>query len=235
MAAARHLQPEWLDRLPAGDPRAIRSRRDLGRLNAWMMQPGIMSAALLAAGAHARPRMMIELGAGDGTFPLRVAQRLAPHWPDTKVIMVDRVDVVGPATRAAFAALGWTVETVVADVFDFLNRVRLEADVIAANLFLHHFSQGELARLLEGAARIAPLFVACEPRRTPLARLGSRLVRIIGCNEVTRHDAVISVGAGFNGNELSALWPSQRHWQLREYRAGLFTHCFVARRTSPDA
>jgi len=235
MTAARHLQPEWLDRLPADDPRAMRSRRDIGRLNGWMMQPGIMAAALRTVGTPAKSGVMIDLGAGDGTFMLRVAQLLAPHWPSMKVIMVDRVDVVDLATRAGFAALGWTAETVAADALAFLDRERLDADVVAANLFLHHFSQGELTRLLASAAHMAPMFVACEPRRATLARIGSRLVRVIGCNEVTRHDAVASVEAGFNGNELSALWPNQKRWQLREYRAGLFTHCFVARRTSPDA
>jgi hypothetical protein len=47
---------------------------------------------------------------------------------------------------------------------------------------------------------------------------------------VTRHDAVLSVRAGFAGRELSALWPSADGWKLEERRAGLFSHLFVAHR-----
>jgi hypothetical protein len=60
----------------------------------------------------------------------------------------------------------------------------------------------------------------------------SRLLRVIGCNDVTRHDATISVRAGFSGEELSALWPDKQNWQLTERRAGLFSHLFIAQKIS---
>jgi hypothetical protein len=47
---------------------------------------------------------------------------------------------------------------------------------------------------------------------------------------VTRHDATVSVRAGFSGDELSALWPDKKNWQLTEHRTGFFSHLFVARR-----
>ena len=47
---------------------------------------------------------------------------------------------------------------------------------------------------------------------------------------VTRADALISVHAGFRDAELGALWPSAG-WTVDEYAAGLFSHCFAARRT----
>jgi hypothetical protein len=47
---------------------------------------------------------------------------------------------------------------------------------------------------------------------------------------VTQHDAVRSVRAGFLGRELSALWPVNDEWQLSEQSAGLFSHCFIAKR-----
>lgn len=46
-------------------------------------------------------------------------------------------------------------------------------------------------------------------------------------------EAVVSVRAGFTDKELSALWPREGRWQLHEYRAGLFTHCFAACRSAP--
>jgi hypothetical protein len=59
----------------------------------------------------------------------------------------------------------------------------------------------------------------------------SRLLWAIGYNDVTRHDAVASVCAGFSGRELSALWPDKQNWRLTEQRTGAFSHLFIARET----
>ena len=222
----RRVEPEWLDELPVDDPRAQRSRRDLRRVNVWMRQAGIMAAALLRHAPAAAPRMLLEIGAGDGTFMLRVARKIAPAFPGLRVMLLDRQDLVSRATREAFAALTWHAEPIVADVFSFFPR----ADIVTANLFLHHFEQPRLTRLLAQAARAAPLLVACEPRRATLALAGSRMLWAIGCNDVSRHDAAVSVHAGFNGAELSAMWPERAGWTLHERSAGLFSHCFVAQR-----
>jgi protein-L-isoaspartate O-methyltransferase len=231
MAAARRVQREWLDELPAADPRAIRSRRDLARINMWMLQPGIMARAL-ARHAGGTPRTILDLGSGDGTFMLRVASKLAPRWSNVTVILLDQQNIVSQATRNGFREFGWNVETVTADLFGGLKDGRLgDIDIVTANLVLHHFPEPQLSQLLTQVASMAPLFVACETRRAPLALLASRLIWFIGCNDVTRHDAVRSVEAGFDGNELSAAWPSATGWELHEHTARLFTHCFVARRT----
>jgi hypothetical protein len=232
MNLPRRVEPEWLDELPADNARAIHSRRDLKRLNALMLQTAIMSRLLAKYRGNTPPRRIVELGAGDGTFMLSVARRMAVRWPGIALILVDRQNIVTDATRRALRALHWNTEIVSADVFDFLEREPTgEADIVTANLFLHHFSPGELGRLLTGAARLAPLFVACEPRRTSPSLIASRLLLAIGCNDVTRHDAVVSVRAGFCDSELSALWPRDGRWELHEHAAIPFTHCFVARRS----
>ena len=103
-------------------------------------------------------------------------------------------------------------------------------DAVVANLFLHHFSAPQLAGLLAGAARRAKVFIALEPRRSVWALAVSRMLWVIGCNGVTRHDAPVSVRAGFAGGELSRLWPAAEGWSLVERRAGWFSHLFVAQR-----
>jgi len=87
---------------------------------------------------------------------------------------------------------------------------------------------------LERAQR-ARMFIACEPRRSGLSLVGSRLLGLIGCNDVSRHDAVVSVRAGFDGKELSALWSARRAWKLQERANGVFSHCFVACRAGGDS
>lgn len=230
MTAARRVQREWLDELPADDPRAIRSRRDLARVNMWMLQAGSMARALARHGAGT-PRTILDLGSGDGTFMLRVASHLVPRWSNVTVILLDQQNIVTPATRNGFRALGWNVRTVTADLLTGLKDGALgDIDIVTANLVLHHFPAPELSQLLSQVATLAPLFVACETRRAPFAVLASRLLWFIGCNDVTRHDAVLSVQAGFTDHELSNAWPSESGWELHEHSARLFTHCFVAKR-----
>jgi SAM-dependent methyltransferase len=228
MAFARAVESEWLDALAADDPRAMRSRRDLRRVNAIMLQARIMARLLRAHCSGKQPARIVELGGGDGTFMLRIARSL--RWRDIDLELVDRQDIVADETRAGFLAVGWRVRVRRGDVFDFLDGEQDAADLVVANLFLHHFSDASLARLLQAAAALAPRFVACEPRRSLLALTGSRLLFAIGCNDVSRHDAVASVRAGFAGSELSRLWPEGEVWSLREAAAWPFTHSFVAAR-----
>ena len=101
-------------------------------------------------------------------------------------------------------------------------------DLIVANVFLHHFDAARLELLLTAIGARAPRFFACEPRRSWLPLIGSHLIGALGVNAVTRDDAVSSVQAGFRQREISALWPGRGRWQLDEWSAGLFSHCFRA-------
>jgi len=228
MSLPRAIEPEWLDRLPGEDPEAQASRRDLRRLNALMLHNRIVAGALFAQRVP-KPRSLIEIGAGDGAFMLSVARQLAGRWPDVRITLLDRLDLVSEEMRERFTELGWQVRTVARDLFDFLEKDAPSFDVMVANLFLHHFPERELVRLFNHAAGLTRLFVACEPRRSFPVIQASRLVGAIGCNRVSRHDAFVSARAGFRGEELSALWPKGHGWQLGERPAGLFSHCFVAR------
>jgi hypothetical protein len=223
----RYIQPEILDELSVDDPRAVQARRDLQTVNTFMGHTGTVIRAL--RGAQAAPRLVVELGTGDGTFLLRVAQRLRAQT-GVRAFLVDRRPSISATTREAFKTAGWDVEICESDVFEWLCRPGAEiADVTIANLFLHHFREGELAHLLNLAAQQTKHFVACEPRRSRAALAGASLLGLIGCNDVTTHDADVSVRAGFRNGELSALWPPDAGWQVTERRAGLFSHAFVAK------
>jgi hypothetical protein len=228
----RAVQPELLDQLPAGDHHAVHSRRDLQKINAWMGHAGIMGRVLAAALPSRAPQSIVELGSGDGTLLLKLAKRFAPQWKPPRVVLVDRQAVVSSETTAAFASLSWPVEFAQMDAFEWLERSRpASTDVTLTTLFLHHFVEHDLRRLLQLVAAQTRLFIACEPRRSRPALAGTKLLRLIGCNQVTRHDARVSVRAGFTDRELSALWPIDARWRLVERQAGPFTHCFFAERT----
>jgi len=255
---ARVVAAEALDSLATDDPAALRSRRDLRRVHLAMGTRRILLRAIQATKMyrqHAGPLRVLELGAGDGTLMLGVARALAGVWPSVELRLLDRQDLVQPPTLAGFAACGWAAKPLVVDVLDWASPPAGKTappqdsapaaalppwDLIIANLFLHHFEAAPLANLLAAAAARSRCFVACEPRRAALALAGSHLVGLIGANAVTRDDAVLSVHAGFRGQELAALWPAPWRlaggpitaipWQLAEHPAGLFSHCFRAER-----
>ena len=237
MTLPRVVGAETLDGLPPGDPAAMRSRRDLRRVHRAMGTRAILRRALqhwrFAHLDKARPLRVLELGAGDGTLLLGVADALARAWPPVALTLLDRQGLVERTTLDRYAALGWSARLDVLDVLDWAGAHDdgPRWDLIVANLFIHHFEGARLATLLQAIARRTDRFLACEPRRAHLALGASHLVGALGANAVTREDAVLSVRAGFRDTELSSLWPGARdEWVLEEYPAALFSHCLRATR-----
>jgi SAM-dependent methyltransferase len=234
IATPRAVLPELLDELEPTDPRAIRSRRDLQRVHRAMSSLSILKHAITRIRLARTPKRILELGAGDGSLLLRLAQTLKPQWHGVGLTVLDRHDLMRSETRREYERLEWEVTVLREDALAWaVERHSPHADLCITTLFLHHFATEELRALIAAIAGAADAFVACEPRRNTLARIGSQLVGLLGVNEVTRGDAVKSVAAGFNGQELTSLWPRADHeWVLNEFAALPFTHCFTAVRAS---
>ncbi len=234
----RTVVPELLDSLAVDDPLAIGSRADLRRINRIMGAASVLARALDPLLHDSGPVQLVELGAGDGSLLLRIAERRAKRWPQVDLRLLDLQPVVSDLTLQRYRKLGWRCEVMRADVFDWLAQdgvvpqvQRSDAasgPIVIANLFLHHFDGDRLTDLLHGIAARARAVVCIEPRRSRGALLGSHLLGVIGCNQVTRHDAVVSVRAGFRGTELTARWPQADQWRIDEGDAGVFSHRFVA-------
>ena len=230
----RRIVPEILDGLSADDPRAVRSRGDLRRIN-WLMGNASVIASLV--NRHAEPRAgarFVEFGAGDGRQSLRVARRLAKRWPNASLTLLDINPSVSDATRRRIEGLGWRVEVVARDVFGWAGQGSDQGseqggepfDAAWANLVLHHFDDDALAELLKALARRAQVVVAAETRRTIPSLLAAWGTALIGANDVSRHDALVSVRAGFRDGDLTALWPATA---LEDGRRGPFTQAFAGR------
>ena len=227
----RVVEPELLDVLPPADERALKSRLDLRLLNQCMKHPQLMSHALLENLNGVKSPKIVELGAGDGDFLLSVGCRLQKEMPNSEAILVDRLDSFDPKIHEEFKNLGWRLRTEIVEVFDWLRQSPPDsADAIVANLFLHQFQSNELAEMLRLAARSTKLFIALETSRAWLPRLCGHFLWVIGCGPVTRHDAGISIRAGFLRREISTMWEDKDKWELAERPVGLFSHLFIARR-----
>jgi hypothetical protein len=235
---ARVVAAETLDGLDENDPAAMGSRRDLQRVHSVMGTRKIVVRALRNLMRSRRVMAslrILELGAGDGSLMLGIARKLGPTWPKVELTLLDRQILVGIDTIESYTKIGWTVKVKIEDVLGWAESAitqPLDYDIIVTNLFLHHFEGAQLGALLSTIASRTDQFFACEPCRSWFSLAGSHLIGVIGANKVTREDAVLSVHAGFRGNELSLLWqeyetPSSQ-WKVHEYSAGLFSHCFYA-------
>ncbi len=104
--------------------------------------------------------------------------------------------------------------------------------VVAGNLIFHQFNEAELAELGAILRREARAIVACEPiRRRSSQALLAVLAPLLGANAVTRHDARVSVAAGFRGDELPrALGLRADEWTLAMEETALGACRMVATR-----
>ena len=127
----RVVEPEIIDQLPPDHPDVIRSRRDLKMIN-FLMGNERWIARYLRDFPAARARGVIEIGAGEGTL----LKRLAARYPGIPLTGCD----LAPRPADLPAGIRWEQR----DVFDSL--ADCSARVLAANLFLHHFTDEELPR-----------------------------------------------------------------------------------------
>lgn len=195
----RVLTPELLDSLDSRDPRAIRSRRDLVFIDAFMGNSRWITNSVARCSL---PRDgIVELGAGDG----RLCERFYHALPDCEITGLDLI--------ARPQNLSTGIRWVAGDFFKTLDSVR--AAVCAGSLVLHHFSDEALRDLGRRLARFSFLVFA-EPLRSPLPLAASALLfPLVG--EVTRHDMPASIRAGFLPGEMAeALELDPKSWTIRE-------------------
>ena len=229
---SRRLTPEILDSLPPLDPSALASRRDLQRLHPILGQHRLWVQWLKKTYPSSPPRSLADLGCGDAYLLAQILPLAFPNGGNgCQLLLIDRQPCVSPATLAQFHQQHWQPVVLSATAFSWAQSTT-SVDLVLANLFLHHFQDDPLAQLFSEISRLAHRFAAAEPHRGLAGALGSRLLRLLGCHFVTRHDAQVSVAAGFCDQECSHLWPAKPTWNLQEHRAGLFTHFFSAERKS---
>ncbi len=186
----RKLTPELLDSLPHDDPGAIRSRRDLARINRFMGNDSWIIRSIGDSPSH-----ITEIGAGDGILTSKLSKlHPAAH--------IDAFDLAPRPTNLP--------ERVTWHRGDILTQSPpAHGGVLVANLFLHHFTDGQLrdfAPWLHGFDTI----VINEPLRWKLSLMfGKAAYPFI--HPITRHDMKVSIEAGFVSDELPTLLALDAH------------------------
>jgi len=184
----RSVLPEILDHLPADDHEAVRSRRDLRRINFLMGNERWICRAIHKF-PDAASRGIVELGAGEGAL----ASTLAVMFPEVDLTACD----LAPRPPALDLRVRWRQGDLLSAHQD------LSGGILIANLFLHHF-EGEALRTLGTVCKGFQVVVFCEPNRAMIPHLlGASIWPWV--NRVTRHDMHVSINAGFTKGELPAL------------------------------
>ena len=196
----RTIVPEILDSLDATDPEAVRSQRDLRRLD--LLLGGSRWIVRKLGRRDVNPELRIcELGAGEG----RLCERLARAFPRTRVTGLD----LQPRPASLLESVAWVRG-------DFFEAPALrEADVVVGSLILHHFHEEDLRRLGAGFSSARTL-VFSEPWRDQgvLSRAALALPFV---GKVTKHDMPASIRAGFRPGEMVAVLGLQTsEWEIAE-------------------
>lgn len=217
----RRLTPEILDELPADNPEAIRSRRDLRLINSLMGNYRMIRRAILA---QSEMTHWVELGAGAGSLADSFDSESRQKF---KVCGVD----LGPRPENWPNHWNWYQ----GDLFAFLEGEKKDSGSpecrgVIANLFLHHFSDDQLIRLGKILRQNYSRILAVEPvRRRRHCRMGALLHPFV--NRVTRHDMRVSIEAGFRGGELAAiLIGGDDEWDFRLRETWIGSHFLSAER-----
>lgn len=188
--STRKLTPELLDHLPHDDPGAMRSRADLRRINFFMGNERWIESVI------PNPTQSItEIGAGDG----HLLSRLVREHPQAGITAYD----LAPRPDHFPAAVEW----IQGDLFT--QSPPAPGGTLIANLFLHHFTDPQLAELGKWMSPFDTLIIN-EPLRAPLPLLMGKLATPF-IHPITRHDMRVSIEAGFAPGELAETLALPQH------------------------
>ncbi len=186
LAMWRTVAPELLDSLAPDDPAALHNRRDLRLVNVLMGNHRWIARELAR---RVQPgERVLEIGAGTGELLGRLSRG---------GVFADGLDR-WPAPAGWPASRRWHR----GDLLRFAGYAAYP--VIVGNLIFHQFTDRELGELGTRLRPTTRLLLACEPRRSRFSQVLYRLVaHLSGAHEVSRHDAHVSIAAGFSGDELA--------------------------------
>jgi hypothetical protein len=204
----RVLKPEILDTLPYEQAKA--SLADLIRLNRrWGGHSTLRR--LLRGVAPGTSFSLLDVGAASGDMGSCVRE----WYPEARVISLDRIashlsNAPGPRAAGDAFALPFHGKSV---------------DYVFCSLFLHHFTDEQVTRLLNGFGEVARRAVlVIDLDRHPIPYYFVPWTKwLYGWDPVTVNDARISVEAAFRPRELEAL---ARRAGLRNPRARAYWPAF---------
>ena len=201
-------EPEIMDDFSVTDERLTVALRDIRVTNRLLGGYGPSHRAIRALLTGSGPHRILDLGSGSADYPAHLVQ-----WADARGldVRVDALEANAVTARHARSYLERTlpsrlrnrVQVICADVFDYAPEAPAY-DIAHAGLFLHHFPDAALVRLLSRMRTLCPNgLVINDLHRHPLAYASIWLLaRLLPTSPMYQHDAPLSVRRAFTQDEL---------------------------------
>lgn len=200
----RSHDPELIDE-PGQDPEGIvRMHAELGAINRWLGGHGASLTGIEELAERERKLSILDAGSGGGDTAAAIEAWARRGRRRVRIVALDLnpiscADARRRTTRRTLPVAG--------DAFalPFADRV---FDVAHAALFLHHFDDERLIRLVRELARVARRgIVVNDLHRHWFAWASIRaLTRVFSRSPLIRHDAPLSVRRGFTAGELARVF-----------------------------
>ena len=167
------------------------------------------------------PIRVLDVGTGSADIPLAIAQWAQLNHHHVKITAIDLHPVTIQCARAYIGERN-DIELVQADALRLMDRFAAQSFHYAhAGMFIHHLDDIQAMTVLRIMDRLATRgLIWNDLIRGWIGRLGSRLTTLRAPPKV-RHDALVSVDAGFTRAEAINL-AHRAGWSRLKYRRRLF-------------
>lgn len=220
----RSLHPERMDRPNQAPAELGAALRDIRLTNRWLGGRRVLLDALrpfVLSGAG--PLDVLDVGTGSADLPLAMLRFGRKHGRELRITAID-IDPQTAVLAAIAAADSSAVRVVRTDARrpPFADR---SFDLVTVSMFLHHFGQQDVVRLLRRFRRLAREAVIVNDLRRHLVPWAFILLasRLTLRSRMYAHDAPLSVLRGFTPGELldaarragAPAVPPRRRWPYR--------------------
>lgn len=203
----RIYEEELLDAGEGTDEDVAKSLSDLRRINRFLGGRKVVLRAIASFldDASLQRLSLLDVGTGSADIPMAVAERCGQRGLET---FIAAVDISERNLRVSRAQLGVSSEIhlVRADSLRLPFAAR-SFDFVTASLFLHHFRDDDVVRLLADFGRIARRAVIVNDLvRNLVPYYFTRIAGpILAASFLTRNDGPVSVLRGFTLDEMNEL------------------------------
>jgi ubiquinone/menaquinone biosynthesis C-methylase UbiE len=203
----RIYEEELLDAGEGTDDDVARSLVDLRRINRFLGGRKVLLRALSLClqGGDLEQVSVLDVGTGSADIPMAVAQSCRLRGLDPFIVAVDISERNLRVSRAQLG-VGSEIRLVQADSLRLPFAAR-SFDFVTASLFLHHFRDDDVVRLLGDFGRIARRAVIVNDLiRNLVPYYFTRIAGpILAASFLTRNDGPVSVLRGFTTDEMKDL------------------------------
>lgn len=207
LTPTRIYEEEKLDAGEGSDEDVAQSLSDLRRINRFLGGKRVVLRALSSClnGASADGVSLLDVGTGSGDIPMAAAAYCRARGLEPFVAAVDISERNLRVSRTRLS-LGTDVHLVQANSLTLPFAPR-SFDFVTASLFLHHFRDDDVVRLLSDFGRIARRAVIINDLiRNLVPYYFTRIAGpILASSFLTRNDAPVSVLRGFTTGEMNDL------------------------------